>query len=249
LSESRKLRLSDRIYNQMRQMLADGKWVEGMRIPTEHDLAQDFDVSRPIVREALARLKEDGVIAPRRGSGSFVIKAGAAPVTGFRPIETISDLIRTFEFRLSVECDAAAYAAARREPHQLAQIEEALELIGEGMDDENFGDADFRFHLAIAEASGNAMFATAMSMLQQQIVVGMRLASELAPGGASRAATVRSEHGAIVQCVARQDPDGASAAIRDHLLSSRYRLLGSEMPAVSLIRFQPRPVAISSDER
>jgi len=240
LSDLRKSRLSDRIYDRMRQMLVDGKWVEGMRIPTEHDLAQDFDVSRPIVRAALARLKEDGAIASRRGSGSFVIKAGPAPVTGFRPIETISDLLRTFEFRLSVECDAAAYAATRREPHQLSQIEAALELIGEGMDDENFGDADFRFHLAMAEASGNTMFATALSLLQQQIVVGMRLASELATAGASRAATVRSEHGAIVQCVARQDPDGASNAMRDHLLSSRYRLLGSEVPTADPVRSQTR---------
>jgi DNA-binding FadR family transcriptional regulator len=216
----------------MRQMLADGKWIEGTRIPTELELAQNFDVSRPIVREALARLKEEGVIDSRRGSGSFVIKAGAAPVNGFRPIESIADLIRTFEFRLSIECDAAAYAAARRDANQLAQIEATAQAIGEGMSDDNFGDADFRFHLAIAEATGNAMFVTAMSMLRQQIVIGMRLASELAPGGGSRTAMVMNEHGDVVQCIAQQDSDGARAAMRDHLMSSRYRLLGSDVPSI-----------------
>src|SRR3546814_7187021 len=101
------------------------------------------------------------------------------------------------------------------------------------MSDDAFGDADFKFHIAIAEATGNAMYVATMSMLHQQIVFGMRLASELGePVRSSRAGPVHAEHGEIVHNISDRDPDGAHAAMARHLKLSRHRLLGFEVPSI-----------------
>lgn len=219
--------MADQLYAQLHQRIASGRWAEGTRIPSELELARDFSVSRPIVREALARLRVESIIDSRRGSGSIVIKSTRPLVGGFRPIESIADLIQSFEFRLSLECDAASYAAARHDVAQLTNIKNASQEITDNMDDDAFGDADFGFHSTIAEASNNEMFVSAMSMLHQQILVGMRLAGNLATGVASRTSTVLDEHEKIVSCIGERDSKGASAAMMRHLTSSRYRLLGN----------------------
>src|SRR3546814_5656491 len=87
-----------------------------------------------------------------------------------------------------------------------------------------------------------------MSMLHQQIVFGMRLASELGePVRSSRAGPVHAEHGEIVHNISDRDPDGAHAAMARHLKLSRHRLLGFEVPSIRAEPPMPH-VALRSEE-
>jgi GntR family transcriptional repressor for pyruvate dehydrogenase complex len=225
-------KLSDQIYDEIRQSIDSEEWAAGMRIATELELSQKYGVSRPVVREALARLKSEKLIDSKRGSGSFVIKArGDGVRNGFRPVGTVADLIHGFELRLSVEANTARFAARRRTEAQLAGIRAAAETITDGAVDEKFGDADFRFHLAVAEATGNPMFVSTMTMLREQILFGMRLSGAMAPPSAdARVGIVQDEHRRIVDAIAARDADAAEAAMSEHLKHSRKRLLGFELP-------------------
>ena len=224
-------KLSDQIYDDIRKSIDSDEWSSGMKIATELELGAKYGVSRPVVREALARLKSERLIDSKRGSGSFVIKPRGQVVRGFRPVGTVADLIHGFELRLSVEADTASCAASRRSDVQLTEIRAASDALGDGAIDEKFGDADFLFHLSIAQATNNPMFVTALTMLRDQILFGMRLTGAMVPPSAdARVSIVRAEHREIVDAIANRDPEAASAAMSEHLKLARKRLLGFELP-------------------
>lgn len=225
-----KIKLADRLYGTLRQKIESGEWPEGTRIPPETELAQIHGVSRPVIREALIRLRSDGVIGSRQGAGNFVIAGGLTDAGGYRPIENVADLIEAFEFRFSVECDVAALAALRHSDEDLDAVHAAAAAINAQASDDSFGDADFSFHFALARASRNSMYSTTLNMLRNQIVFGMRLVGEFSQQRTvSRAETVFEEHQAIVAAVAARDPIGAHAAMGQHLMNSRRRILGFEI--------------------
>jgi GntR family transcriptional regulator, transcriptional repressor for pyruvate dehydrogenase complex len=227
---TQRVKLADRLYGTLRQLVDTGEWPVGTRMPPEIELAQAHGVSRPVVREALIRLRADGIIGSRQGAGNFVITGGVTDAAGYRPIENVADLIEAFEFRFSVECDIAALAAIRHTRQELELIQEAAEAVNLPVGNDGFGDADFEFHFALAQASRNAMYWTTLNMLRNQIVFGMRLVGEFSPPRtAPRVETVLDEHRAIVDAISVRDASGANAAMGRHLTNSRRRILGFEI--------------------
>ncbi|RWB66488.1 MULTISPECIES: FadR/GntR family transcriptional regulator [unclassified Mesorhizobium] len=225
-----KLKLADQVYGALRQFVEGGEWPEGTRIPPETELAKNYGVSRPVVREALIRLRMEGLIGSRKGSGNFVIGKNGLESGGYRPIENIADLIQAFEFRFSVECDVAAFAALRRTDEELEQIRVASVVVRNQSNEETFGDADFGFHLALSRASRNAMYETTLSMLRTQIVFGMRLVGEFSQQqAATRSEAIFEEHETIVDAVEARHADKAQLAMGRHLMNSRRRILGFEI--------------------
>ncbi|MBB4235912.1 FadR/GntR family transcriptional regulator [Rhizobium esperanzae] len=226
-----RVKLSDKVYESLSSKISTGEWPEGTRIPTEAELALMHSVSRPVIREALFRLRSEGIIGSKRGSGSSVLASAATPVnSSYKPIENVADLIHAFEFRLSVECDAAAVAAMRAEHEQINIIKGAHDAFNGIVNDENFGDLDLNFHVAIAKATGNQMFETTLTMLHSQIIFGMRLTGEFRSASeGSRVDVVRREHQPIVDAIGAREPKAAFQAMRQHLRASRLRILGFEV--------------------
>src|SRR5690606_17297078 len=109
--------------------IKSGAYGPNERLPTEHALAAEFQVSRPVVRDALQRLRDQGLIYSRRGSGSFVRNHGLKEPLGFGQLENISDLQYCYEFRLTIEPEAAAMAAMRRDEETLLELKVALDLL------------------------------------------------------------------------------------------------------------------------
>ncbi|WP_034854783.1 FadR/GntR family transcriptional regulator, partial [Sinorhizobium sojae] len=105
--------LADLVFERMHRAIKSGAYQSDERLPTEHDLAAEFEVSRPVIREALRRLREQGLIYSRRGAGSFVRVLGMKEPLGFGQLENVADLLNCYEFRLTLEPAAAAAAAAR----------------------------------------------------------------------------------------------------------------------------------------
>ena len=99
------------------------------RLPTENELAVHFRVSRPIVRRALARLREDELVRSIQGSGTVVIYQAGDPASagGNGMVQgSVRDLQRCFEFRLLIESEAAYLAALRHNPASLKRISECV---------------------------------------------------------------------------------------------------------------------------
>src|SRR5271168_2327785 len=119
--------LGDHLSSRISDLIDRGEFGNEGRLPSELALADRFGVSRPVVREALSRLRSQGVIVSRKGSGSYIQKLRTplgAP--GFWPIESLAAVRKCFEFRTGVESEAAFFAAQNHAPATLAAIREAL---------------------------------------------------------------------------------------------------------------------------
>jgi GntR family transcriptional repressor for pyruvate dehydrogenase complex len=223
--------LADVVFDRLQRAIKSGAYRPDERLPTEHDLAAEFEVSRPIVREALKRLRDQGLIYSRRGAGSFVRVIGLKQPLGFGQLENVSDLLNCYEFRVTMEPEAAALAAERQDAASLAAISAALEMMRDATNRSTHReDADFQFHLAIANAAENTYFSTAMEALKDHIAVGMRFHGASVKREASGLTRVFGEHSAIFEAI--RDRDGAAARVlmRDHLIGSRERLFERRRP-------------------
>lgn len=225
---------ADRVWRWLVAEIAAGHFEVGRRLPSETELAQRLMVSRPIVRDALQRLREEGLIYSRRGSGSYVAAAPAreAPVTGlsFAPVESIADVQRCYEFRLTIEPEAAAWAALRHDEARLRSILTALEEMRAATSaHEHREDADFRFHIAIAEASNNHYYASAMLALKAHIGVGMKFHGQTLMGPGRHLEHVYEEHAGIWKAIRARDQALARRLMTLHLEGSRDRVFGGRM--------------------
>ncbi len=217
--------LADLVFERMHRAIKSGSYQPDERLPTEHDLAIEFEVSRPIIREALRRLREQGLIYSRRGAGSFVRSVGMKQPLGFGQLENVADLLSCYEFRLTVEPAAAEAAASRHTPGTLAAIRDALELMRDATNRQaHREDADFQFHLAIARAAKNTYFSTAMEALKDHIAVGMRFHGVSVKRDSAGLARVFAEHEAIAQAIAAGEGARAKDLMHAHLTDSRARL-------------------------
>ncbi|MCJ8141086.1 FadR/GntR family transcriptional regulator [Falsirhodobacter halotolerans] len=217
--------LGEIVFERMQRAIKSGSYQPDERLPTEHDLAAEFEVSRPIVREALQRLRDQGLIYSRRGAGSFVRSIGMKQPLGFGQLQNAADLLNCYEFRITIEPEAAALAAARHRPDTLAPIATALTLMRDATDRHAHRvDADFEFHHAIAEAAENPYFATAMIALKDHIAVGMRFHGASVKRDENGLSYVFAEHKSIHDAIEGRDADAARRLMREHLLGSRARV-------------------------
>lgn len=223
--------LADVVFDRMQRAIKSGAYRPDERLPTEHELAAEFEVSRPVVREALRRLREQGLIYSRQGAGSFVRTIGLKQPLGFGQLENVSDLLNCYEFRLTLEPEAAALAAERHGPVTLGATAAALDLMRDATNRQSHReDADFQFHLAIAVASENPYFSTALKALKEHIAVGMRFHGASVKREAAGLLRVFGEHEAVFQAIKGRDGARARDLMRDHLTGSRERLFERRRP-------------------
>jgi GntR family transcriptional repressor for pyruvate dehydrogenase complex len=226
--------LADRVYEQLAARIASGEFRPNTRLPPEHGLAAMFGVSRPIVRSALLKLKSEGVIVSRQGAGSYVRDRGAT-ILGFTPVETIADIQRCYEFRLTVEPEAAFYAALRRDDASIRKMKAALDLLHEATRHQRHReDADFAFHLAITEASNNHYYTSTMQALKEHIFIGMHMHGLSLVGTKRKLQNVLDEHRAIHQAILEGKAEDARQLMARHLEGSRNRLFEGKTLDLSL---------------
>jgi GntR family transcriptional regulator, transcriptional repressor for pyruvate dehydrogenase complex len=222
--------LADRVYHLLYSRISNGDYPANQKLPSEKTLADEFGVSRPVLRVALERLREQGLVHSRQGAGSFVREVRTVPL-GFARVETIADIQRCYEFRICIETCAARLAAGRRNEEALEEIGTALSLM-EGATDSltHREDADFAFHLAVAKAANNQYFEASMRALREHIYVGMKLHGQsLMTDGAKGLKEVFGEHSAIFAAIRDSDGESAERLMRGHLTHSRDRLFGGAL--------------------
>ncbi|KAK46886.1 GntR family transcriptional regulator [Caballeronia jiangsuensis] len=229
MNERKSSGLADRIYSDILNSIVEGEFKEGDRLLTEHALAERFATSRPTVREALARLRADGIIVTRRGSGTIVGRRPDPDVRRFAPLETLSDIRRCYEFRIVTESGAAEFAAVKADEDGLRAIQEAwdrLERVVETQQGIGAKD-DFAFHLAVARASKNQFFITALAFIEEQVEVSMNLSRNLSfVKTLERQRVVQREHLEILEAIRARDPARAGNAMKAHLQNALDRIFG-----------------------
>jgi GntR family transcriptional repressor for pyruvate dehydrogenase complex len=200
----------------------------GDKLPTESAIMQAYGVSRTVVREALSKLQAAGLVETRHGVGTFVLPPRAAGM--FRldanDIATTVDVLAVLELRISLETESAGLASLRRTDEHLLAMREALDAFERNVaaGGETVG-LDFRFHLQIAQATGNPYFADILGHLGTNLIPRTRVnAIRNHDRRGEYLVRVNREHEEIYAAIARRDPDAARAAMRLHLTNSRERL-------------------------
>lgn len=226
MSEAGKPSLADQVYDQLLTRITDETYELHSRLPNEECLGREFGVSRPVVRAALARLRTDGIIQSRRGSGSYVIRRPDREVVSFVPLGSIPDIQRCYEFRIDLEGAAAGWAARRRDDDDLPKIERAFRELEKAYSDNQPGvEADLKFHLAVARASHNLFFVSTLESLRQQIAFGVELSRSLTMlDTPQRQDRVLAEHRTVIEAIRVRDPKSAEAAMRAHITSAKNRM-------------------------
>jgi DNA-binding FadR family transcriptional regulator len=229
--ENESYNLSDMVYEKLISAVISGKFAVNSKLPPEIELARQIDVSRPILRIALQRLRDDGILKSRRGSGNFIIRQPHQTVLQMVQLSQIPDIQNCFKFRIGVEGESAFYAAINRDNAFLEKINRALS----GLDDAALNnisgvDADFDFHMNIAQASGNPYFVSSLAAIRDQFIFGISVTHNLSLRRTKkRLSLVGAEHQAIGEAIARSDPEQARLAMRQHLEHARRRLFEGDL--------------------
>ncbi|MEL7782891.1 FadR/GntR family transcriptional regulator [Citromicrobium bathyomarinum] len=232
------MRSTPRLYKDIAARLIaaiqNGQFPVGGRLPAERDLALQYEVSRPVIREAIIALEVQGLVEVRVGSGVYVLSASEAAQDGGQDVSAIE----LTEARLLVESEVAALAAAQITDEELRELEELVDQIEEeNKTPDGKEEADAAFHLAIAKAARNsALFETVERLW------GLRRTSREAAllHEKARHANIKpivDEHTAILTALKARDPKAARDAMRAHLSQVLESLLfATEQRAVDEAR-------------
>ena len=215
-------RLYELIVQQIEESIRKGDLSEGSQLPAERDLAKQFGVSRTAVREAIKALQEKGLVDAFPGRGTFVTSGTSTSMR--RSLDQIiksgetdgwEDLVGVREI---LEPEISALAATRATEQDLATMRDAVEVMDKtARDSDAYIEADLDFHLALAEAAGNAIV---LSLIDS--IVGLlreqRLRIFQTGSGPERG---QFHHRRILEAVERHDPQGARAAMQAHLMQVR----------------------------
>lgn len=208
----------DRLYQELaRKLMAEldsGRYAVGDRLPAERELAIDYDVSRPTVREAIIALEVQGLVEVRVGSGAYVRRL---PNADDQPGFNVTAFELT-EARLLVEGEAAALAATQISADEIKGLEGLVEEIAaENKREGGQEDSDRAFHLAIARATRNTAIVNLVEELWRLRATSPESALLHEKARTANVKPVVDEHSAIVAALKAKDPAAARAAMRAHL--------------------------------
>ncbi|MFD8384824.1 FadR/GntR family transcriptional regulator [Streptomyces sp. NPDC059679] len=209
--------LVDSVVEQLRTQLTSGEWKVGDRVPTEHALAEQLQVGRNTVREAVRVLVHDGMLQSRQGEGTFVVSTAdpAAVMRGLRRAG-IRDVL---ELRIALEAEGARLAALRHRPADLTRMRAALTAQAglhnaEGQPDtdrhELYAEHDVEFHTAVVDAAHNSALSATYAWFSGTV----REALVTALGDREMPRLVPGDHQAVVDAIASGDAEAAEAAAR-----------------------------------
>jgi DNA-binding FadR family transcriptional regulator len=219
---------ADRVRAELLTQIAAGELAPGERLPAERKLAERLGVSRVSVRAALQTLKAQGFIDSVRGGGTRVMAGGGAdPALAELARLDRMNMRDLMDLRCEIEVWAARRAAERAGPADFAALDAALAAMAEPGADK--AAADVAFHMAIARASGSAVYRHLLSVIRNTLAEMLIYHRTRLFATPSDDATVMAHHRAIAAAISVGDPALAADAMRTHLRWARDHYAG-ELP-------------------
>ncbi|MCK4205180.1 FadR family transcriptional regulator [Brucella pituitosa] len=217
--------LPARIATQIGSDIHEGRLQPGDKLPTEHVLSKSFGVSRSVVREAIAQLRNEGLVDTRQGVGAFVTERQTRSIRINEDELFSRDSFRDlFQLRFPLEIEAAGLAAAHHTADDLARLDEALEqMTGAAKWTDQGIVADLAFHKAVADATGNEYFSTFVGFIIERISHAINVARSKAILEEIVNITIE-EHVSLRDAIASRNPLVARDAMRKHLMGAAARI-------------------------
>jgi DNA-binding FadR family transcriptional regulator len=232
----RRQSLSVEVAEDLKRKIQDGKLLPGVQLSTEAELCEQYEVSRTVIREAIVRLRSEGLVISRQGVGVFVSNGSAARrfEVDWDSIRTLPDTIALLELRLAIEVEGAALCANRCTKAEARNIRQWMEKANaqfKGLEETKVH-YDFDFHLAIAKGTKNPHFYQFMQFLKPIIVHRIKLSALIKDKSKQDfERIIKEEHEAIVAAIEAGDERTARDSMRTHLVNSleRMRSLASSL--------------------
>jgi GntR family transcriptional regulator, transcriptional repressor for pyruvate dehydrogenase complex len=216
-----------KIYEEVAEVLIDmiksGQLKSGDKLDSVQQLAENFQVGRSAVREALSALRAMGLVEMHQGEGTYVREFDSSMLS--LPIYIAAlmkkdDVKQLLEVRRILEVGAVEAAASRRTDEQLKEIKTALDQMHSASDEELGEEADFRFHMAIAKASQNELLTGLMNNVSEMMVTTMRETRRLwLYSKKSTLDRLYQEHQNIYEAIEAKDGQKAQQLMLHHLHS------------------------------
>ena len=218
----RSSKVYEQITEQIEQLILSGKLRSGDRLPTERELAEQFQASRTAVREAMKTLAQKGLVDMRPGRGTIVIDGTSQAMRHslglMMKVGHAGGSENLVEVREILEPEIAALAAARAAEEHIAALQEAVTIMDASLDDaDTFIDADNDFHRALAKATQNALILSFVDSIVD-LLSEQRKNIFSVSGGSSRG---QMHHKLLLAAIQRHDPEAARVAMRAHLQQVR----------------------------
>ncbi len=216
---------ADRVVERIANVIREHKLTAGERLPGEHELVEQLKVSRPVLREALARLQSMGLVDIQRGRGTFVGNATSLAncVRLLRSAVTISpqELLSYAELRSAIEVQAARQAAERATDDDVVDLSTLLKRLDD--DELPYAEAlelDFQFHRKLLDVAGNPIMQNLMEVIYAFVLTQM---ARTTPSQRENQLG-RRLHKAILTAIRNHDPDAAAKAMQQHMQAVLKRL-------------------------
>ena len=231
--------ISHNVAHHLEQLILDGDYQPGHKIPSERQLTERFGVSRTLVREALKELQGRGVIETQHGKGSFV--AGIVPEVAKDGIltqlfqnhsRTLYDLL---EVREQMEGQAARLAAERGTDKDFYQITKAFNAM-EAVESTNNAQQDYAFHLAIAEASHNPVLIHVLNSLKSMMLKSVEASVDNLSHLTHFRQQMDKHHKQIYNAIISRHPEWAQKIASAHVRHVRNSLQELENNGLGIIR-------------
>ncbi len=229
-SSDQKSSVAGETVERIAEMIRNGQYLPGDRLPGERQLAKELQVSRTSIREALSRLETVGLVECRHGLGTFVKEPSRERLQSFLVPHILIDqekLQKLFEVREILEVEAAARAAQRADTGKIGLMRRWVEELETQVARDNVNGivtADIEFHRQIIIATGNEMLVDLHDNLANLLRAARR--GIIVPEMMSEMIT---SHRAILSAIEAADSQAARQAMQEHLASvfSRIKSLGA----------------------
>ncbi len=212
----RQKRISDEVFEQMKEHILSGEWGTGKKIPGELELAELFSVSRVSVREAIHRLVGMGVLTIRRGDGTYVSEVLPENyLNALLPVLLIegASINEMLEFRAMIEAESARLASRRANSEDLGRMSEVLAVMEKNKGNvSDFAAADLNFHTAIAMAAHNSVIIKVNAIIHDMLKKTME---EIV--GITGYEDGLFYHRKILEAIRNRDEEGAVSLMREHI--------------------------------
>jgi GntR family transcriptional regulator, transcriptional repressor for pyruvate dehydrogenase complex len=222
--------LADQVTEALTRNIRDNKF-PGNQLPSEQAMAEGFGVSRTVIREAVSRLKAEGLIDTRQGRGAFV-RSDSLDVPfriDLNSTDLLGSLLHIIELRRGLDAEIAYLAATRRNREQMAAIRRTLaEVERASKAGEDAAAEDLAFHLSIAKATGNPLFLELLQFLNQFLYIAIRVTRANEDRRVEFSGQTRVEHAAIASAIERQDPEAAAIAAKTHMINAAERIKSAD---------------------
>jgi GntR family transcriptional repressor for pyruvate dehydrogenase complex len=213
---------SSEVVTELEQEILGGTLSPGERLPSEEKLCERFDVSRTVIREAIQQLRGRGLLRTLKGSGSYIADPSLETLgnaletyTVLTPDDSFLDLI---DLRILIETECAKRAATHAGEKVIQEMQDTIDDMEKSRGDRTeFSRADITFHLAVAKASKNSLYATILAGLERRCIDY----ANVNRGSEDWYSMVINTHRDILSAISEGTPEGAANAMHRHLVLSR----------------------------